>query len=130
MNSRANHKILGFPYPNPSVLPCGAVNVGTFAIDPDGYVYKCWEVIGIREEAVFHLAKPEMINKQQLRWINWDAKDDQECGDCKFLPMCNGGCVLAAMKGKKNCTHWRYNLEGMLGILAYKYENLVKKEVK
>lgn len=118
------------PYPSPRVLPCGAVNVGTFAIDPDGYVYKCWEVLGMREEAVFHLSKPEMINRQQLRWINWDARDDQECRECKFFPMCNGGCVLDAMKGKKSCAHWRYNLEGMLGILAYKYENLVKKEVK
>ncbi len=115
------------PYPSPLVVPCGAVNVGTFAIDPLGYVYKCWEVIGVKEEAVFHVSKPEMINRQQLRWINRDAREDPECRECKFLPLCNGGCVLSAMKGEKNCTHWRYNLEGMLGILAYKYENLVKK---
>ncbi|MCK4762293.1 MAG: SPASM domain-containing protein [Candidatus Aminicenantes bacterium] len=115
------------PYPSPLVLPCGAVNINTFVIASDGYVYKCWEVIGEKEEAVFHVSKPEIINKKLLKWVNWDPKDNEECRECKFLPLCNGGCVVTAMKGKNRCSYWKDNLSDMLGILAYKHEHLVGK---
>lgn len=115
-------------YPSPKIIPCGAVNINTFAIDPEGYVYKCWEVIGDKEEALFNVSNPEFINEKQLNWINWDPKNDEECNDCKFLPICNGGCVLSSMKGKKECTYWKTNLKDMLGVLAYKYEHLMSNK--
>ena len=40
------------------------------------------------------------------------------------------GLIERGEESKSTLDSIRYNLEGMLGILAYKYENLVKKEVK
>ena len=115
-----NTAVIG-AYPSRMILPCGAVNVNTYAIDPEGYVYKCWETLGNKEEAIFHVSKPEIINKMHAKWINWDPKEDKECRDCQFLTLCNGGCVLSATRGKKNCTYWRYHLQDMLALLAYKH---------
>lgn len=118
-----NQKIKHFgSYPAPLVLPCGSININTFSIDPRGYVYKCWELLGVEANAIFHISKPELLNNRNKKWIDWDPKDDEECRICKFLPLCNGGCVLRAMDGKKSCSYWKENLQDMLGILAYKYE--------
>lgn len=121
-STKGDNKVLGFPYPNPSVLPCGAVNFNTFAIDPDGYVYKCWEVLGEKEEAVFHISQPNLYSKKQLEWVNWNPRNIEECRECKHLPLCSGGCVIKSMRGKKVCTYWKHHLDDMLEILAYKYE--------
>jgi len=59
-------------------------------------------------------------------WDLNDPKNDTECKTCKHLPLCEGGCVLNAMRGKKSCSYWKDNLDDMLSVLAYKYQNLVK----
>jgi uncharacterized protein len=127
---KENKKCLSQPYPNPSVIPCGAVNFNTFSIDPDGYVYKCWEVLGNKDEACFHISAPNLYSKKHLEWINWDPKNIQECRECKHLPLCNGGCVLHAKQGKKTCSYWKNHLDDMLEILAYKYEKQRKEKME
>lgn len=113
-------------YPAPTPVPCGAINISTFSIDPEGYVYKCWEELGITDKSIYHVSNPGRISNNELKWLDCDPKKDSECLNCKHLPLCQGGCALQFLRGKKTCSYWKENLNDMLSVLAYKYKHLVK----
>ncbi len=48
------------------------------------------------------------------RFINANPFNDQECLDCKILPLCKGGCRKARYLGRKVCSDVKYSLESYI----------------
>jgi radical SAM domain protein len=48
------------------------------------------------------------------RFINVNPFNDQECFNCKILPLCKGGCRKARYLGRKVCSDVKYSLESYI----------------
>jgi len=106
-------------YPSRFFEECAIRNPTSTNIDPEGYVYKCWEVIGNKKYAIGKLddgiiteVNATMLNRQLY---GADTLDDKKCVQCSYLPVCNGGCPIHRIEnefeGAKNdvcCLHKGY----------------------
>lgn len=66
-----------------------------FVIDPQGYLYKCWADVGLKERSVGNLVDGITnydIFSQFI--VGSDKFADTKCRKCSYLPICNGGCNL------------------------------------
>ena len=109
---------------------CVGLGLSHFVIDPDGDIYKCWRIIGIKEEKIGNLNTPVEINSNYLKWLSWDPLSIDKCKDCEILPICVGGCPYHAINLKEQlCKGWKYNLKEMLKLhyLSYLRGNEKKK---
>ena len=101
-------------YPAPLHGYCGAVSLKSLLIDPYGNFHKCWNTVGVEDEKVGKLGEPLQMGSALVRWLSWDPFEKKKCRDCKFLPLCMGGCPYLLRTQKVNCSTWKYNLEEML----------------
>lgn len=114
-------------YPSRFFNECAIRNVLSIAFDPEGYAYKCWEVIGNKNHAFGHLNTDgtlgdinEIIINRHL--FGADPIEDPVCSECKYLPICNGGCPIQRIQNvfecRKNCTctHFKGHLVDILKI--------------
>lgn len=90
INSGANSSG-AFNYPNSKILPCAALTLHSFVIDPEGNLYKCWEEIGIIEKSVGSIFEGFKLNNRAVQWLN--LRLPAECSACKTRPMCQSGCA-------------------------------------
>jgi len=91
-------------YPSRFFEECAIRNKNSLALDPDGYVYKCWEIIGNKQYAVGKLIDGEikdinytMLNRQMY---GADPIEDKICSKCSYLPICNGGCPIQRIENE------------------------------
>lgn len=80
-------------YPAKISAVCGCDSLNSYVIDPQGYLYKCWEEIGKREFAIGNL-KDGVDYKTIDRaydYMLYDPSEDIKCANCKILPLCMGG---------------------------------------
>lgn len=100
-------------YPNRAYNFCGADYLKSYVFAQDGRVYKCWSDIGNKEKSVGLLRDGgiEILNKSYyLDLLTYDATEDEKCMDCKYLPLCMGGCPFErANKNLKDCFDLRYD---------------------
>lgn len=101
-------------YPKPFRGYCGAVSLHALLIDPHGNLHKCWNTVGVEEEKVGKIGEPLKMDPILVKWLSWDPFEKKECGECKFLPICMGGCPYFLRTREMNCNSWKYNLEQML----------------
>jgi uncharacterized protein len=92
-----NLKDISFIYPSDNLNECAIRNQNTLAFAPDGAVYKCWEVIGEKENAVGHIEKDGTITISNPILLNRycygsDPLSDDTCQKCSIYPICIGGC--------------------------------------
>jgi uncharacterized protein len=80
-------------YPKPTYGVCSAVRENSFAIDPDGYLYKCWNEVGQQDKSIGSVVDGITNYERYVKWITFDPTDYQKCKDCEILPICGaGGC--------------------------------------
>lgn len=100
-------------YPERFFTECAIRSEMAISFDPEGYGYKCWEVIGNKEYAIGKLdtnGALTNINEKLLyrQLFGADPLDDPICMKCKYLPLCNGGCPIQRIENKfeggHNCT--------------------------
>lgn len=114
-------------YPSRFFNECAIRNKMSMSFDPEGYAYKCWEVIGNKEYAIGRInvdGKLGNINEVVLNrhLYGADPIEDPTCSECRYLPICNGGCPIQRIEnlfeGGKNycCTFWKGNLEKLLKV--------------
>ncbi|WP_461864417.1 radical SAM protein [Thermococcus sp.] len=117
-------------YPFPRYIPCGAVReYGNICIDPEGYIYKCWHEIGVKEKSVGHVN--EGFNERLNRWISYTPFSFEQCSTCKLLPVCMGGCPLRAMEGNRECMPLAQNIQEYLKLVyAYKSQQHTINKLK
>lgn len=114
-------------YPKPTGNYCGADYILGYVIDADGYVYKCWSDAGIPEKrisSVFDLTSTdgtfsEGITDTQSQnvlcsYMLFNPVEDGNCGICKYLPLCMGGCPHNRLEGNQMCEQYRYNIDEFL----------------
>ena len=68
---------------------------GSYVIDPEGFIYKCWADLGHKDRSigdVINGVNNYNIVSQYL--IGSDKFSDPKCKSCKLLPICEGGCNL------------------------------------
>lgn len=114
-------------YPQKYFTECAIRNNCAISFDPEGYMYKCWENIGDKKIAVGKLNKNgELVDMNHIQLnrqlYGADIFDDPVCSNCKYLPICNGGCPIQRLENlfenRKNnyCTHFKNNLIDYLKI--------------
>jgi uncharacterized protein len=74
-----------------SVGPCSFHRRHSYAIDPEGHIYKCPGFLGKTEWAVGHVDSGLTPRYEGLAAIN----PQRLCGSCEHRPECAGGCVAA-----------------------------------
>lgn len=105
-------------YPRLITNFCGADLKNSYVIDSEGLLYKCWNDIGIANKSVGSLRE----NKKQINvnyehyfdFILYDPTEDKECRECKFLPICMGGCPFKRISKANRCVDKKYILEDFL----------------
>jgi len=122
-------------YPKIKANFCCADQINSFTIGPDGYVYKCWNTVDNKDEMVSDIMKRETGNKDKkkmvMRHLNWltnNPFEEEECRECKVLPLCMGGCPYKHRESKNNksdCITAKNNLEHI--ILNHFYCLKIKK---
>ncbi len=106
---------------------CEADAANFYTIDPLGYVYLC--VADYKPENSIGNVRDGISSTKLNNYYlfkNVNPFDDKECLICKVLPICNGGCRKARLKGKKQC------IEEKLSIGLYikdLYDKYIKIEV-
>ena len=105
-------------YPEPFFNECAIRNEMAIAFDPEGYAYKCWEVLGNKEYAIGKLNDDGILTDINQTILNRqlygaDTFDDPICSQCKYLPICNGGCLIQRIENKFEgghndcCSHYK-----------------------
>jgi uncharacterized protein len=114
-NLRKGYTYIHLPSFNPSI--CGAVSKSMCVIDPSGNLYKCWNEVNDVTKSYGSVLYPETNNNLSL-WQEYDFLQYDECNECKFLPICMGGCPYhAIVSNKKNCVTAKYNYKQMLCLM-------------
>lgn len=104
-------------YPSIKANYCCADHVSAYVIDPEGYMYKCWNDVGNQKRAVGNVCtiKDKMDDKMfamNLEYIMWGPFEHEKCRECDILPICMGGCPYKGITGNEpSCEKWVYNLE-------------------
>lgn len=114
-------------YPEMFFYECAVRNKMAVSFDPEGYVYKCWEMLGNRDYSIGRLdsdGKLVDINTKAYnrQMYGADPLESNTCRQCKYLPICNGGCPIHRIQnefeGDNNscCTHYKGYMEEFLKI--------------
>lgn len=111
-------------YPQVKYNYCCADYINSFVIDVDGFIYKCWNHVGVKEKSCGHISEMEKIaSNEYLKWIQWNPLKNKKCKECKMLPICMGGCPDLVIDNKNDpvCDIVKYNLDN---IIKFYYEKL------
>ena len=114
-------------YPKRFFDECAIRNNLAISFDPEGYAYKCWEVIGNKEYSIGRLAENGSLTDFNEKIFNRhfcgaDPIEDARCSKCAYLPICNGGCPIQRIDnlfdGADNdcCTLYKGCLKEIIGI--------------
>lgn len=101
---------------------CAAVTYGNYVVDPEGYLYTCWNVIGQKERAIGNIIENNIMSNEYLKWITYEP--NKKCVECSIFPICMGGCPYEYFRrGEPFCEKKIFNYKGKLKIA---YEDYVK----
>ncbi len=123
-------------YPKMSVTQCMAVCPESDLIGPDGKLWPCWDVIGRNEESTGNIKTGHVYGDTYFKWCLWDPFQDEECLDCKVLPICMGGCPARRVPlnqeyftavFQKKCSRWRWGMEEYLKLIIELYQKKMSK---
>ncbi|MDO8952910.1 MAG: radical SAM protein, partial [Draconibacterium sp.] len=80
---------------------CPAYSRYSFGINTKGEVFRCIEGLGTDTSPIGKISDDGkfLINSEEYKnWDSFDVFSDQECKECKFLPICFGGCLAVRIK--------------------------------
>ena len=107
---------------------CNACNIWSMAIDPEGNLMKCLELMDDTELTFgkAHSWDPEKPIETATNPDNFTMYlkcavplDDAECKECIWLPLCAGGCPRFRLFGKKDCLPFKNNPEKYARAMLY-----------
>lgn len=96
---------------------CTAVRDNTLVVDSSGSLLKCYKDVGVAAEAVGSLSTGIVQSAKLQKWMAAEVPRDEECRNCRFMPVCLGGCSKQWHEGASKdviCTPLRYNAEQMI----------------
>ena len=88
----------GFPTPDGVHMgPCEIHRRHAHTIGPDGSLYACPGFTGDKTESTGHIdGREETWRQAAAERFERLSPLKEECGDCSFIPVCGGGCSVAA----------------------------------
>jgi len=101
---------------------CGYRTPSTLAIDAEGNIYPCLELLGDTSKAIGSL-KDDTISLKEIKQcaLRYDPFEDDECVKCPVLPLCGGGCPRDYEKENAKeirCTYLKNHLAELLPHIA------------
>lgn len=109
--------------PRPLATYCVAQTVGGHVVDPEGYLYRCWNHVGNKEKAMGKIDSDLDYQHPNFRELfAFSPFENADCVECNLLPICMGGCpgrrVERNLSGDQLCEAWKHNLQPMLELIA------------
>ena len=99
---------------------CTAVNKNSIIVNQDSALYKCYFDLGDKGESVGSLQSGIEQSNVWNKWAEYPIPRDDECAECKLLPVCLGGCskVWESSSSKNNsiCSTMKFNLAEMMNV--------------
>jgi uncharacterized protein len=88
----------GFPTPDGVHMgPCEIHRRHAYTIGPDGSLYACPGFTGDQSESTGHVeGLDEAWRTAAAERFEKLSAHKEECGDCSYVPVCGGGCSVAA----------------------------------
>jgi len=99
-------------YPRLKHNYCGADCINSLTLSANGDIYKCWKDIGIVKNRVGALSMSQLDNERLFfDYMLYDPTTNETCSQCKYLPLCMGGCPLYRIEGVGDtCIKYKYFL--------------------
>jgi len=83
----------GAPNVSPRFFNCESNLLELYIFCPDGYIYTCPESIGSKSISIGKFVPVlELSDSGMAEWRSRDIMNMEKCMDCKFAPICGGGC--------------------------------------
>jgi uncharacterized protein len=77
--------------------PCEIHRKHAYTLGPDGAIYSCPGFTGEKTESIGHISgKDEPWHAAARRRYERLSPIKNDCGDCSYIPVCGGGCSVAA----------------------------------
>ncbi|MBI3047525.1 MAG: radical SAM protein, partial [Acidobacteria bacterium] len=95
---RSETRRRGFPTPDGVHMgPCEIHRRHAYTLGPDGSIYACPGFTGSKTDSTGHIdgRVEEWRRAAAVRFERLSPRKD-ECGECSFVPVCGGGCSVAA----------------------------------
>lgn len=110
------------------MLGCNVERMYSMTIDDEGYLYKCWNHAGTKENCVGNIMNQGNIWIDQLQYetgVNLldGSLPDEECEDCLLLWLCNGGCWNQRKLNGKEYVCRKYLLSDLDSLVKELFEN-------
>ncbi|MEO0212206.1 MAG: radical SAM protein [candidate division WOR-3 bacterium] len=97
---------------SPRISMCQSIMTNSNVVTPEGRLFKCWvEEFESPNAHIGSLWEENPMNSNLLKWNAWDPFEDTECRECRFLPLCMGGCTYRALHKEKACEWTPESLE-------------------
>ncbi len=95
---RSETRKRGFPTPDGVHMgPCEIHRRHAHTIGPDGSLYACPGFTGSKTDSTGHIdGRQEAWRQAAAERFERLSPKKEECGDCSFIPVCGGGCSVAA----------------------------------
>ena len=113
-------KKLGFRLADPldtDYSVCTALREYTAVVNPDGGLARCYMDAGDKLETYGTLGDGVVNDANLSKWRNSMFSNDPECRECKFAPVCLGGCAKEVMNGADKsliCTPLKYKIDEVI----------------
>lgn len=116
-------------YPRHVTRVCAVRNPNAIVIGPLGELYKCWNDVGNPARSYGYI-NGRMTHESVLYeyLVKADHLNDPKCNDCKFFPVCDGGCPYQRIKNENlgcapnSCSLFKEHVEDFL-MLRYNLKN-------
>ncbi|WP_319522180.1 radical SAM/SPASM domain-containing protein [uncultured Desulfosarcina sp.] len=100
---------------------CGANSDEMIVVDPLGRIYRCWHSVGNPDEAIGTVFDGIKNNQIEKKWKSYDPFSNDDCINCKVLPLCMGGCThpkLFVSQSAYTCESIKFQVSFYLDQLA------------
>lgn len=78
---------------------CCADAMNSYVVNADGEMYKCWADIGITGFSLGNIKRGVSNSMNEILYMKNDPTYDEKCRECRFLPLCLGGCPHERREG-------------------------------
>ena len=112
-----NNLSFKFLYPLPKGNYCLADFANGWVIDDKGYMYKCWNDIGIVEKSIGNVnLRQNFIQNTRLLidYSSFEPTENEQCKNCKILPVCLGGCPKNRVDRRVMCDQIKFYIQDYL----------------
>lgn len=110
----SDKNLIKYKYPNPRPIACSAECANSIIIDFEGNMYKCYMDIGVEKRTVGNVFGGQGHEEVLFEYLLTDVTNREDCKNCKYLPLCMGGCRKNNYVKNYKCTEFKYSLQNYM----------------